>query len=364
MKKTFRINLAGSIYNIDDDAYKMLDAYLVNLRKHFDSEADANETMHDFEMRISELFSGRMRLGAEVITIEDVKMVIDQMGRPEDIFEDEENASVHGNSRGPGNTTGQTNSVPINKKLFRNPDNKVLGGVCAGIASYFNVDATLIRVISFFLLLFYGVVFFIYIILWILIPEAKTATERLQMRGESVTVESIGKTVTETLETPYSSQDTRNRPGKVMSTIGLILKVLMIGLALLLSPFILLLLFVLFIVIIALFAGGKGVIEALLPFSIWENLSAFSTLQVGGATLGALLMIGIPIALVIYWIVGQFTHLKPMSSKLKWIVLIAWLVGIVLSIIFGVNFAHFHNMQHGIFQSFSQFGNEIRYFFI
>ena len=90
MKKTLTVNLGGTVFNIDEDAYQLLDKYLTNLRIHFQKEEGSEEIMNDFEMRISELFSERIRLGYEVITIEHVEEVIKRMGKPEDIFEGEE----------------------------------------------------------------------------------------------------------------------------------------------------------------------------------------------------------------------------------------------------------------------------------
>lgn len=89
MKKTLTVNLGGTVFHIDEDAYQLLDKYLSNLRIHFRKEEGSEEIMNDFEMRISELFGERVRLGHEVITIEHVEEVINRMGKPEEIFEEE-----------------------------------------------------------------------------------------------------------------------------------------------------------------------------------------------------------------------------------------------------------------------------------
>ena len=90
MKKTLTVNLGGTVFHIDEDAYQLLDKYLANLRIHFRKEEGSEEIMNDFEMRISELFNERVRLGYEVITIEHVEEVIKRMGKPEELFEGEE----------------------------------------------------------------------------------------------------------------------------------------------------------------------------------------------------------------------------------------------------------------------------------
>ena len=87
MKKTLTVNLGGTVFNIDEDAYELLEKYLSNLRIHFSKEEGAAEIMNDFEQRISELFNDRVRLGYQVITINEVEEVIKRMGKPEEIFE-------------------------------------------------------------------------------------------------------------------------------------------------------------------------------------------------------------------------------------------------------------------------------------
>ena len=154
MKKTLTVNLGGTVFNIDEDAYQLLDKYLTNLRIHFQKEEGSEEIMNDFEMRISELFSERIRLGYEVITIEHVEEVIKRMGKPEDIFEGEE-----GKEEKQEKQAESTNEVPSDdkitegrKKLMRDPDNRILGGVASGIAAYMGWDATAVRLAMIILL--------------------------------------------------------------------------------------------------------------------------------------------------------------------------------------------------------------------
>ena len=181
MKKTYNINLGGIVFHIDEDAYDLLDKYLSNLRIHFSKEEGAEEIVHDMELRISELFSERLGEKKQVITLTDVEEIIAQMGKPEEFAEDD--------------TTQETNEYnkeeKAPKRLFRDPDNKVIGGVCSGIAAYFGWDVTILRIILIVLALpiftngafiIKGIVLF-YVIAWIIIPEAKTATEKLSMKG-------------------------------------------------------------------------------------------------------------------------------------------------------------------------------------
>lgn len=192
MKKTLTVNLGGTVFHIDEDAYQLLDKYLTNLRLHFNKEEGSDEIMNDFEMRISELFNERIRLGYEVITIEHVEVVIKRMGKPEELFENENIQEENKNQ----NTSNKENEGK--KRLMRDPDNKLLGGVAGGIAAYMGWDTTAVR-LAMILLLFvpYAPIVIIYIILWLIMPLARTAADKLIMRGESVTLENIGKTVTD-----------------------------------------------------------------------------------------------------------------------------------------------------------------------
>lgn len=150
MKKTLTVNLGGTVFHIDEDAYQLLDKYLANLRIHFRKEEGSEEIMNDFEMRISELFNERVRLGYEVITIEHVEEVIKRMGKPEELFEGEEEKEYKEEAR---TQAFQEEEIPRGpKKLMRDPDNRVLGGVAGGIAAYMGWDVTAVRLAMIILL--------------------------------------------------------------------------------------------------------------------------------------------------------------------------------------------------------------------
>lgn len=189
MKKTLTVNLGGTVFNIDEDAYRLLDNYLNNLKLHFRKHSSAEEIVDDIELRISELFAEKLQTGAQVITITDVEEVIARMGKPEDMDTDTEPSSDENTK-----TTGH-------RRFFRNPDDKMLGGVISGAAAYFGLNVTTLRLAMVFLLIFsFKILIPLYIICWIIVPEARTAAEKLSMRGEAVTVENIGKTVTDGFE--------------------------------------------------------------------------------------------------------------------------------------------------------------------
>ncbi|MCD7936072.1 MAG: PspC domain-containing protein, partial [Tannerellaceae bacterium] len=201
MKKTLTVNLGGRVFHIDEDAYQLLDRYLTNLRIHFSKEEGADEILEDFESRISELFNDYIKLGYDVIPITRVEKVIRQMGKPEEIFgEDFIQEEKKPEEKKNKTTTERIKETVVSRRLYRNPDDRILGGVASGIAAYMGWDPALVRLAWFLLMFVYGAPIPLYFVLWIVIPLARTATDKLQMRGESVTVENIGRTVTDGFE--------------------------------------------------------------------------------------------------------------------------------------------------------------------
>lgn len=183
MKRTLTINISGSVFHIDEDAYDKLQSYLQNINRHFGGDPEGKEIVMDIEARIAELFSERLKGGNEVVTIKYVDEIIDIMGRPEDFLDIDEDVP----------DTGRKTSRK-GKRLFRDPDNRVIGGVCSGLAAYMNIDPIIIRLI-FVVLFFFSAGILIYLLLWIVVPKAKNSAQRLEMRGEDVNIENIKKTI-------------------------------------------------------------------------------------------------------------------------------------------------------------------------
>ena len=195
MKKTFTINISGSIFHIDEDAFEKLQRYLQMLNRHFGPAIEGQEILQDIEARIAELLIDRTGNKVEVVTDAMVDEVISRMGRAEDFME----PSDHQPSDGPGAETGfYPGDQPIRRRLYRDGENRVLGGVCSGLGAYFNIDMVILRVI--FVLAFFlglGSSLLIYIILWIVVPKAKTTAQRLEMKGKEATISNIEKSIKE-----------------------------------------------------------------------------------------------------------------------------------------------------------------------
>ena len=179
MKKTVNVAIGGCSFTIDDDAYNYLNDYLERFKASLEGTVSSNEVMDELEARIADLLKSRLG-GREVVDIAMSEAVIGQLGYPDKV---------------PAPQTEEKCSEPEEpvKKLFRNPDDKRIAGVCSGLAAFFDIDVVLIRVI-FLVGLFCGSAgFWVYLAIWIAAPEAKTATEKCQMRGVSPTADNIRK---------------------------------------------------------------------------------------------------------------------------------------------------------------------------
>lgn len=188
MNKTVNINLAGIFFHIDEDAYLKLQRYLEAIKRSFTDSQGRSEIIADIEARIAELFNERVENDKQVIRIKEVDAVISIMGQPEDylvddeIFDDEPKTSY------------SKKSAP-SKKLFRDTENSYVGGVSSGLSHYLGIDAIWVRLAWILLIFGAGTGILLYILLWILVPEAKTTAEKIMMTGEPVNISNIEKKI-------------------------------------------------------------------------------------------------------------------------------------------------------------------------
>ncbi len=196
MNKTVNINLAGIFFHIDEDAYLKLQRYLEAIKRSFTDSQGRSEIIADIEARIAELFNERVQNDKQVIRIKEVDEVITIMGQPEDylvddeIFEDE-----------PQQTYRSSKSSSPGKKLYRDTDNSYVGGVSSGLGHYFGVDVVWIRLAWVLLVAGAGTGILLYILLWILVPEAKSTAEKIMMTGEPVNISNIEKKIKDGFDT-------------------------------------------------------------------------------------------------------------------------------------------------------------------
>ncbi|MFD2598228.1 PspC domain-containing protein [Sphingobacterium corticis] len=233
MNKTIIININSIVFHIEEDAYEMLRSYMIDIKRHFGRSEESKEILEDIENRIAEMFSERIHSGRkEVIGVEDVNQVIGQMGRVSDfeagiLGDDEAESSGFGGEAveeseprkhfeeeeaEPKATAGSASYFA--KKLMRDPDDKILGGVASGLGHYFGIESKWVRVIflSFFLLGGSGAM--LYIVLWLVMPQAGSRADRMAMRGEAPNLENFKKSYEKELEDYPGQQSTSRSDGE------------------------------------------------------------------------------------------------------------------------------------------------------
>ena len=173
MDKTININLGGTLFQIDEEAYRILRDYLQSLDNRFRNVAGGNETLEDIELRIAEIFQSQ-RGTAGVISKDNVNEMIGIIGKPEDFDQ------VGFETKTPGFSSGQPGP---RKRMFRNPENSIISGVCGGIGAYLNTDPVWIRILFVVFTFFFGFGFFVYLALWIAMPSAETDSQKKEMYG-------------------------------------------------------------------------------------------------------------------------------------------------------------------------------------
>ena len=222
MKEITRIHLAKTPYDIELDAKEVLQKYLSEIKQMMGAE----DTMYEIEARMVELLGERGVQSNGIITMSDVEDLRSKMGLPKEFSDSESNED------------SQADLIPSNspaKRLMRDTDNAIFGGVCAGIAAYWGINPLWVRllfIISPFIT--FGTALLVYIIIWISLPEAKTAAEKLQMRGEPVTLDSLKKAANNS-ESKYRAKDTLAKILRICLALGLffttlgLLAVLVVG---------------------------------------------------------------------------------------------------------------------------------------
>lgn len=340
MNKTLNINLAGLIFHIDEDAFNQLERYLETLKRQFRQTDGGNEIISDIENRIAELFRERTSDSKEVINLTDVLEVIEIMGQPEDYMEAEE-------------ATGATEVPPgytRSKRIFRDPDNRIIGGVSSGVAAYFNIDPVWVRLL-FIILIFSGPGLLVYIIMWIVIPKAKTTADKLVMRGEPVNISNIQRSIKEEfsdIRTDYRAGRKRDGLGGFLNELGtfildairLIFKFVfkLIGFLLLFTGFILLFSLVVALVMGTVDINGTDVsLQYALNFLelVTADSSHYSMLFVG-----IILSIAAPVFLLIYFGIRILFNLDPLNRPTKSGLALTTLIGIVLLAVSAGRIAH------------------------
>ena len=338
MNKTVNINLGGMFFHIDEDAYQKLTRYFDAIKRSLSNSSGQDEIIKDIEMRVSELLTEKQKSEKHVVGLKDVDEVIAVMGQPEDYRIDDE---------GTENTTKNYATSSNTKKLYRDKDNGMIGGVLSGLGHYFGIDKVWLRI--FFLIMFFawGTGVLAYIILWIVMPEARTTAEKLEMTGEPVTISNIEKKVREEFENVsdkiknanYDEMGNRVKSGaeKVGSSFGnFIIAVLRAFSKFLGVILIIISLFTLAALFIGVFTlGSSSIIEV--PWQEFIEAGNFTEYPVWIFGLIMFFAVGIPfffLALLGFKLLSP--NLKSIGNIAKYTLLAIWLIAVSLAITIGI----------------------------
>jgi phage shock protein PspC (stress-responsive transcriptional regulator) len=343
MNKTITSNIAGYVFHIDENAFDKLDAYLNTIRSYFKDSQGKDEIITDIEARLAEMLHERIGDMKKVVTLEDVNHVILIMGQPEAFIDDDPESAAWTEQKSERRSSSA-------KRLFRDPDNRIVGGVCSGVSSYLGIEdpiwLRLALVVSVFA---FGSGFMLYLILWIIIPQAKTTAEKLQMRGENVTVSNIEKRVNEEMEAvkgKWNQFHGNSEPASKVANafhrvVNLVLNIFsmfirftakIIGLAFVASGIIgaVFLLAVPFGLPTMISVGSEGTVSAVDVQDIIHNLvggsNMFSLITVAG-----LLVCGIPLLSLIFLGIKLLFNFRNHTKGIALSLLGLWIIGVIMS---------------------------------
>ena len=336
MNKTVTINLGGIVFHIDEDAYQKLSRYFDAIKRSLNNSSGQDEIIKDIEMRVSELLGEKLLSDKHVIGLKEIDEMIAVMGQPEDyIIEDE--------PKGKSEYTTHKKS----KKLYRDKDKGMIGGVAAGLSHYLGIDVVWIRVLLLLFFFGFGTGILAYIILWIATPEAVTTSEKLEMTGEPVTISSIEKKVREEFDAvsdkiknvDYDKFGNQIKTGadkfagSLSEIITNIFKVFakILGVILIITG-----LTVLFFLFVGIFTLGTGIFIEF-PWTEFINAGNFTDYPIWVFGLLMFLAVGIPfffLTLLGFRLLSP--NMKSIGSIAKYTLLALWILAIAALISIGI----------------------------
>ncbi len=340
MNKTVTVNIGGMVFHIEEQAYDQLKKYLEAIRGYFTSSDGRDEIIQDIESRVAEMFTERIGTSRQVVIATDVEHVINTMGRPEQVAgTDEENSENKSSS----STAGSTSEGRGYRRLYRDPDDKVIGGVCSGISHYIGIDPIWLRLIFAIAFFVMGTGLLLYILLLVIVPKAKSTTEKLEMKGQPINIDNIKKTIEEEVEDiktrisgKRSSRGGSSRIANFFEAIGAIIvaaiKFFVGFIGVIIAIVLIALLFALFVTLL----GMSGVIGGdSLPIFLTQFF--LESWQVNTGMFALALVVGIPLIVILYRIARSLFKLKNESKLFNYSTGILWIVGMLLTIWIAIN---------------------------
>jgi phage shock protein PspC (stress-responsive transcriptional regulator) len=339
MNKTIIININGTVFHIEEDAYDVLKLYMTDVKRHFSTSADSLEITTDIENRIAEMFNEILASQSKQVIVEqDVKLVVEQMGTVEDF----EFAEDDTKTPGAGNYTYNTER----RRLFRDPDDHLVSGVAAGIANYFDIQAVWVRLAFALSFCAAGSGFFLYVILWIVVPKAVSRADRMAMKGEKQDLKGFKKNFEDELSTvkdhlhnfqheakPFVYK-TRDFISDFFDHLGVFLRGAgsllgkLIGGAILLGCFGLAI--ALIVTLVAFLAFGKQDIYHIPPFNFVNQETSMVFLA------GGFLLLAIPLLTIILLIIGFLFKNATFNRTIGTTLLCVWLAALGAVVYYGV----------------------------
>lgn len=363
MKKNITINLCGRLFQIDEDAYELLQQYINSLRSSFGRQDGGEEIVDDIEARIAELFDELNANGIAAITIDHVKDIITRIGKPEQLAGEEDSEKNDAGNHNAGKEGHRFDSFhdaaesffdnvrtrTAGKKLYRNPKDKMVAGVMSGLAAYTNTDATWWRLGIVLFTFFYGIGLIAYIILAIAVPEAKSPGQLLQMEGKDVTPQNLADVVVD------NDEKFVQRPSLFRMIFSFFLKI-MLGFFVIIAM----------IVCVALCCGflfALVVTVSALVFPVSSNMP-FSLEAMGMTELyqtkpivlilfaiSLFMLLLIPIYAIIHMVMSLSNKIQPMGAVQRIVLIVLWIVALCCIVPCGItmgeyNHQHYRKMYH------------------
>ncbi|NPA37204.1 MAG: PspC domain-containing protein [Chlorobi bacterium] len=323
MNKTININLGGFAFQIEEDAYELLDSYLNKIRLNLGDNTETEEIINDIEARIAELFRTEVKPGTEAVTIDSVKEIIRLVGEPDEFVPEHENTQ---NAEDKRNPTGTQGYVHNQKSLFRDIERKIFGGVCSGLALYMNTDPVILRILFAVITYFWFPFVFIYLLLWIAMPKPKTPAQWFEMRGGQNYFKSKSTYENNPAAKPTGTPSSIYYGNDIVKGSGNVLKIIA-GLAFTIISF----LGLVSLVIFALFQNstiGEMLPHNLFIYELPHRLLAGYDMWI--ISLSVLLLAGIPLLLFFYLGLKMIFNFRSNGFILGIIALLLWLTGLGL----------------------------------
>ncbi len=339
MNKTVTVNIGGMVFHIEELAYEKMKKYLEAIRGYFTTSEGRDEIIQDIESRMAEMFSEKLGTSRQVVTDEDVEFVINKMGRPEQVAGEDDDESARAKAEGKIPYTSAERSAY--RRLYRDPDNKVVGGVCSGFSHYIGTDPIWLRLVfAASVFISFGTTLLIYIILVVIIPKAQTPAEKLEMRGQPVNINTIKRTIEEEVDDIRQrmhggnqfSSTSKSAVARFFEGLG---ELFMMALRFVGKFFIFIILFIVFCLLIAVAAGtltvaGIGSFYSDLPEGTMDYL--LSPSQRWLVVISAILLIGIPAILLLYKLIKLIFNIKSENRFINMGAGILTALGIVFAI--------------------------------